>query len=100
MDEFERLSNEVEEQNDLYRNYYELQLEVNKLNEGLNRCIEIVGESITNEAVNNKLENFRVENADRFKKSENTIYGELNKIKDNIKEINEQLDKLKKDKEE
>ena len=56
MDEFERLSNEVEEQSDLYRNYYELQLEVNKLNEGLNRCIEIVGESITNEAVNNKLE--------------------------------------------
>ncbi len=100
MDEIELLNNQIQDQTNMYRDYYELQLEVKKMNDGLNRCIEIVSESISNDSVGAKLETMRVENSVRNNKSENTIYNELNKIKENIREINEQIDKLKKDKEE
>ena len=100
MNELEELNNQIQSQNEMYRDYYELQLEVKKMNDGLNRCIEIVNESITNSAVGEKLETLRTENAALNNRSENTIYNELNKIKENIKEINEQIDKIRKDKEE
>ena len=100
MNEIERLNNQIQDQNEMYRNYYELQLEVKKMNDGLNKCIEIVNDSIGNSAVNNRLETLRIENENLNKKSENTIYNELNKIKKNISRINGELDKLKKDKEE
>ena len=100
MDEIELLNNQIQDQTNMYRDYYELQLEVKKMNDGLNRCIEIVSESISNDSVGAKLETMRVENSVRNNKSENTIYNELNKIKEKIREINEQIDKLKKDKEE
>ena len=100
MDEIELLNNQIQEQNEMYRNYYEIQLEVKKMNDGVNKCIELVGESISNGTIGNTLDNLREENAIRNEKSESVIYNELNKIKDNIKEINERLDELKKDKEE
>ena len=100
MTEEERLNRQMEEQQERFRDYSELQLDINRLNAALNKCIEIVGSSVENNSTSSKLETLKVENDKAHKDSEKTILGELIGIKEQMAQINEHLDTLKKDKEE
>ncbi len=98
--EREALTETVEEQHRMLKKYDEIQVEVKKLNESLNRCIEIVNSSIANEEINGKLNTYKIENEVLYKKSEGTINKNMADIEKNIEEINKRLDELKNDKEE
>ena len=100
MTEEERLNRQMEEQQERFRDYSELQLDINRLNAALNKCIEIVGSSVENNSTSSKLVTLKVENDKAHKDSEKTILGELIGIKEQMAQINEHLDTLKKDKEE
>ena len=100
MTEEEKLNKQMEEQQERYRDYSELQLDINRLNAALKKCIEIVDSSVENNSTNSKLETLSIENDKAHKDSEKTILGELTGIKEQMAQINEHLDALKKDKEE
>ena len=96
--EREKLTETVEEQHRKLKKYDEMQIEVKKLNESLNKCIEIVSGSIKNDEINSKLETYRIDNEVLYKKSEDVINKNMVNIKKNIEEINKKLDELENDK--
>jgi hypothetical protein len=98
--EREELTETVDEQHRRLKKYDEMQMEVKNLNESLNRCIEIVNESISNKEVNSKLDTYKIDNEVLYKKSEDIINRNMTSIEKNIEEINKKLDELKNDKKE
>lgn len=98
--EREELTESIEEQHRRLQKYDEMQVEVKKLNDSLNKCIEIVNSSISNAEVNGKLNTYKIENEVLYKKSEDIINKNMVDIEKNIEAINKKIDELKNDKEE
>ncbi len=97
--ERENLTESFEEQHRRLKKYDEMQYEVKKLNESLNKCIELVSESISNKELDEKLETYKIDNEVLFKKSEADINKNMVDIEKNIEELNKKMEELKSDKE-
>ena len=100
MTEEEKLNRQLEKKKKKYRDYSEIQLDINRLNQALKKCIEIVDSSVENNSTSSKLQTLEIENDKAHKDSEKTVLSELTGIRAQMAEINEHLDALKKDKEE
>ncbi len=98
MKERKALENNLDTEKTNLRKYDDLQEELNRLNDSINRCLEIVNSSVQGSSVKSKIEDYVVMNDSANKVSVDNINKNVETIESSIKDINNQInDMYKKD---
>ncbi len=98
MKERKALENNLDTEKTNLRKYDDLQEELNRLNDSINRCLEIVNSSVQGSSVKSKIEDYVVMNDSANKVSVDNINKNVETIESSIKDINDQInDMYKKD---
>jgi methyl-accepting chemotaxis protein len=98
MKERKALENNLDTEKTNLRKYDDLQEELNRLNDSINRCLEIVNSSVQGSSVKSKIEDYVVMNDSANKVSVDNINRNVENIENSIKDINDQInDMYKKD---
>ena len=98
MKERRALENNLDTEKTNLRKYDDLQEELNRLNDSINRCLEIVNSSVQGSSVKSKIEDYVVMNDSANKVSVDNINKNVETIESSIKDINDQInDMYKKD---
>lgn len=97
--EIDSLVESIDRQKRDLKRYDEMQFEIDKLNDSLSKCIEIVNGSIDNEEVNGKLSEYKIENEVLYKKSSDVINKNMRDIENNIQAMYRKMNNKKDEKE-
>jgi methyl-accepting chemotaxis protein len=94
MKERKALENNLDTEKTNLRKYDDLQEELNRLNDSINRCLEIVNSSVQGSSVKSKIEDYVVMNDSANKVSVDNINKNVETIESSIKDINDQINEM------
>ncbi len=91
------LENNLSTEKESLKKYDALSEELKRLNENINKCLDIVNSSVRSNSVRSKIEDYAILNDKANKISINSIERDVSDTRKNIKNIDEQINGTKKD---